>query len=209
MGEGTGRKALCHGCGADRVPKRDGTGRCAGDKGRIPDLWSADTDTGRGAGRRGRICPPPACGAVYEEEENVREILFRGKRLDTGEWVEGAYCPKNSDTPFGPMVERPSIIKLDEPYEGYWFDVDPNTVGQYTGMNICGKRIFEGDILKLDYIGPGRGVQGVAEVVFKYGKFCMPWGHRKELVPLDGFANTTMEIIGNIHDNQELLGGGE
>ena len=137
----------------------------------------------------------------------MREILFRGKRMDNGEWVEGAFVGK-----YDPMLcISYAFIVAQKPKDSFvtWYAVDPDTVGQYTGMNIYGKKIFEGDILKLDYIGPGRGVQGVAEVVFKYGKFCMPWGHRKELVPLDGFANTTMEIIGNIHANQELLGGGE
>lgn len=133
----------------------------------------------------------------------MREILFRGKPINersTLEWIEGGIKTKDG---------RAFIIGMSSKMRVEAMEVYPNTVGQYTGMNIYGQKIFEGDILKLDYIGPGRGVQGVAEVVFKYGKFCMPWGHRKELVPLDGFANTTMEIIGNVHDNPELLGGGE
>lgn len=138
----------------------------------------------------------------------MREIMFRGKRLDNGEWVEGCF---GCHTKFDAFIIHRPYPTMDGDFAALGFyEVDPNTVGQYTGLcDKNGKKIFEGDILKLDYIGPGRGVQGVAEVVFKYGKFCMPWGHRKELVPLDGFANTTMEIIGNIHDNPELLGGGE
>ena len=131
----------------------------------------------------------------------MREILFRGKRLDTGEWVYGDLIGGIDGNPFSKWIRRENSVEM--------IRVDHKTVGEFSGVYMYGKRIFEGDILKLDYIGPGRGVQGVAEVVFKYGKFCMPWGHRKELVPLDGFANTTMEIIGNIHDNPELLGGGE
>lgn len=131
----------------------------------------------------------------------MREILFRGKRLDNGEWVYGDLIGDVDGNPFSKWIRRENSAEM--------IRVDTKTVGEFSGVYLYGQRIFEGDILKLDYIGPGRGVQGVAEVVFKYGKFCMPWGHRKELVPLDGFANTTMEIIGNIHDNPELLGGGE
>ena len=131
----------------------------------------------------------------------MREILFRGKRLDNGEWIYGDLIGDISGNPFSKWIRMENSTEL--------IRVDPKTVGEFSGVYLRGRRIFEGDVLKLDYIGEGRGVQGVAEVVFKYGKFCMPWGHRKELVPLDGFANTTMEIIGNIHDNPELLGGGE
>ena len=140
----------------------------------------------------------------------MREILFRGKRLDNGEWVQG-YLYKRivhlSGFHQNVVVDAIEVSDGENPLGISYYTISPDTVGQYTGMNIYGKKIFEGDILKLDYIGPGRGVQGVAEVVFKYGKFCMPWGHRKELVGLDGFANTTMEIIGNIHDNPDLLKG--
>jgi hypothetical protein len=54
--------------------------------------------------------------------------------------------------------------------------VDPETVGQYTGLTANGKKIFEGDILKFDYIGRNRGVNGIASVVFENGKFGVLWG---------------------------------
>lgn len=133
----------------------------------------------------------------------MREILFRGKPIhdrSTLEWIEGGIKTKEG---------RAFIIGMSSKMRVEAVEVDVDTVGQYTGMNIYGERIFEGDILKLDYIGEGRGVQGVAEVAFQNGKFGLLWGYRKELVPLDGFANVKMEIIGNIHDNPELLGGGE
>lgn len=138
----------------------------------------------------------------------MREILFRGKRLDTGEWIEGSLIKVTIKGQTAYLIFGDNFAFDGKEVKALKHAcVDPATVGQYTGMNIYGKKIFEGDILKLDYIGEGRGVQGVAEVVFKYGKFCMPWGHRKELVPLDGFCNVTMEIIGNVHDNPELLEG--
>ena len=137
----------------------------------------------------------------------MREILFRGKRLDNGEWVEGAFCPKDCDMPFGPMVDKPSIIKLDDPCSGFWFEVDPNAVGQFTGLlDKNGKRIFEGDILLLD------NIKGV--VNYGTGCFCVEMSQPHYLCrnnpAIDIILNEYpgLEIIGNIHDNPELLGGG-
>lgn len=130
----------------------------------------------------------------------MREILFRGKRKDNGEWVEGSLWT------WGKKVRIHQIFDIID--DALWFRVDPNTIGQYTGMtDKNGKKIFEGDILQFDYIGENRGVNGIAEVVFQNGKFGVLWGWHKELVALDGFANTTMEVIGNIHDNPDLLKG--
>jgi uncharacterized phage protein (TIGR01671 family) len=123
----------------------------------------------------------------------MREILFRGKRLDNGEWLEGAFCPKDSDDPFGPVVDRPSIIKLDPPCAGFWFEVDPATVGQYTGLtDKNGKRIFEGDIVCFR-------TSRCYEVKCGDGCFYMD-GTAITAKYLDRFT-----VIGNIHDNPELL----
>lgn len=134
----------------------------------------------------------------------MREILFRGKRLDNGEWVEGAFCPKNSDTIFGKPVDRPSIIKLDDPYSGFWFDVDHATVGQYTEKtDENGKRIFEGDIFDWGYAG----VYDMRYVVTYDAETASFIGERGGgYVTLNGIA---IKIIGNIHDNPDLLEGGE
>ena len=77
----------------------------------------------------------------------MREILFRGRRIDNGQWAEGAFlndrdgafyiCPAVTDITYGDNGNRRRI--------GCWFKVDPATVGQYTGMiDKDGKRIFEG-----------------------------------------------------------------
>lgn len=125
----------------------------------------------------------------------MREILFRGKRINNGEWVEGFYLYTKENT-------HPVIIDM----KCCSNIIDPETVGEYTGMtDKNGTKIFEGDILQFDYIGRNLGVNGVADVIFKSGKFGVLWGTHKELIWLDGFANTTKEVIGNIHDNPELL----
>ena len=125
--------------------------------------------------------------------------LYRGKRTDNGEWSDGSLWVSD----YGVLIhERHDLAQ--------WRYVDPETVGECTGLrDMNGKLIFEGDIVRFNYTGVNRGVEGVAIVVFENGKFCVEWGWHKELVCLDGFANTTMEIIGNAHDNPELLKGGE
>lgn len=153
----------------------------------------------------------------------MREILFRGKRLDNGEWVEG-YISEHTLIPcvmqsyIGWVIE----CKPTKLYECDWFEVDPNTVGQYTGLtDKNGKRIFEGDIFE------DRSDDMYAVVVFKDGCFRLEWhgitgawmeyGFDEcgggwgivECESLDMYYVRNFEIIGNIHDNPELMGGGE
>ena len=130
----------------------------------------------------------------------MREILFRGKRTDNGEWMCGNLAVWSDGSA---SIDRESTASSP------MYAVIPETVGQYTGLtDKNGKKIFEGDIIQFDYIGKNLGVSGIETVVFMNGKFGVFWGTHRELVCLDGFANTTLEVIGNIHDNLELLKGG-
>lgn len=131
----------------------------------------------------------------------MREILFRGKQPDNGEWVEGGLVQgvvhelwQNANRAYVTVFpEFLSAVKLVE--------VDPSTVGQYTGLKDCrGQRIFEGDILR---------------PVWGNEYFLVGW--RDEYADFD-LVNCTgvslpsdhdrMEIVGTIHDNPELLGRG-
>ena len=134
----------------------------------------------------------------------MREIIFRGKRLDNGEWVEGylyehepplAGIVSENDVPEPSkwFVARTGFADWNMPRPVEFVEVDPSTVGQYTGLNDKnGKKIFEGDILSL-WTGRPHVVR------FKNGAFIL----EDSAIPMS-FA-IKFEIIGNIHDNLELL----
>lgn len=120
----------------------------------------------------------------------MREILFRGKRIDNGEWVEGDFL--------APVFEGISwILPRGEREE---VKVDPSTVGQYTGLcDKNGKKIFEGDIVEVNH-DAYPGARG--KVFFKNGSFMLE--KVSEVLSLYGFL-PWCNVIGNCHDNPELL----
>ena len=124
----------------------------------------------------------------------MREILFRGKRVDNGEWVEGCLlydCEQNESY----------IAEYFEDKSAYIREVIPETVGQYTGLtDKNGKKIFERDVVKV-YLTDGIeiGLIGWSDIDVRF-KFASPDGTAYGIDVTD-----TLEIIGNIHDNPELL----
>lgn len=130
----------------------------------------------------------------------MRKIKFRGKRVDAGEWVYGdlAY---NYDSY---IKDNQNLI--GDLYRG-WIKVDPTTVGQYTGLkDKNGVEIYEGDVLL--WGDDNRQNQ----VVFSQGSFQMQ--RYGGLAPLryHNLINSeamNAEVIGNIHDNPDLLTGGK
>ena len=146
----------------------------------------------------------------------MREILFRGKRINNGEWVYGNYC--GAEYFEGDGIEH-LIIEISR--NGSSAHIIPETVEQYTGLtDKNGKKIFEGDIVKADdYIfvvkfGKCGGVAN-AENFGYIGFYFEAFSESTKLSAKYGLRDdicyfTDIEVIGNIHDNPELLkGGGE
>ena len=137
----------------------------------------------------------------------MREILFRGKRLDNGEWVEGWYQPETTIRHWDGRQETVGVTIAYKVEEGFLEDtlVDTSTVGQYTGLkDKHGKRIFEGDVAKV--------LQGkdkdIAYVGFENGAFMLypKTGNIYERTLWEYWYNDwDVEVIGNITDNPELL----
>lgn len=135
----------------------------------------------------------------------MREYLFRGKRKDNGEWVKGyLYVTQKGQY---------EISRYSESYDCERFTavVIPETVGQYTGLkDMNGKKIFEGDIHKFSdffvvqfgmYIDCDTDIQG-------YG-FYLRNLKTNYCYSFDATENEYINIVGNIHDNRELLKEGD
>lgn len=145
----------------------------------------------------------------------MREILFRGKRTDNGEWI------------FGDLFHRNEEVLINNFSQGFNISVIPETAGEFTGLlDKNGKRIFEGDILKC-HDNP----KDLVKVVFdEFGVVDTDTecpvdtviGWHYEVIPTDELSTVEpfclsmpltnsyikychMEVIGNIHDNPELL----
>lgn len=126
----------------------------------------------------------------------MREILFRGKDPESGEWYYGYYVKRNDG-------DGGSLILEDYFLESYEI-VKPETVGQYTGLtDKNGAKIFDGDILEGDLedrLDPGAKWRSIV-VWGTFGWMCKD----RQTLPMDEFDILEGEVIGNIYDNPELV----
>lgn len=135
------------------------------------------------------------------------EILFKGKRIDNNEWIEGFYLP---------IGERTYIIceaELDctdgentDLYTTEWYEVDPETICQYTGWVDKNGRRYEGDIFQVVDIE----CACIWRYVIKWDDKLLRWSANnieKSYIklPLSDFRIEEINVIGNVFDNSELL----
>ena len=132
----------------------------------------------------------------------MREIIFRAKRKDNGEWVYGSLLIQA-----GERINKDELTPVEYRILGCRGEnhlVAPETVGQYTGMtDKNGTKIFEGDILSAHLDDGYPENETILEVVWHnngwYGK------NGKFFDDFDNGFEKYFEVIGNIHDNPELL----
>ena len=138
----------------------------------------------------------------------MREIKFRGKRIDNGEWVYGYYFQGFTGISYI-LVMHDHILGMTEFYE-----VDPSTVGQFTGLkDKNGREIYEGNIVELTNTYKGMNTKSIVEIAFIDFTFAGKWrdeyspsGYMYNPLGSYNFPIVTIEVIGDIYENHELLG---
>lgn len=132
----------------------------------------------------------------------MREILFKAKRIDNGEWVEGNYITDEQDKKkayigyiFGVINEMIEDFDIAE--------VIPETLCQYTGLkDKNGNRVWENDIVRIE----NSIDEGIGNVEFYGGMWYVDGEPNNNLYDILEYDDGEVEVIGNIFDNPELLG---
>lgn len=134
----------------------------------------------------------------------MREILFRGKRTDNGEWAYGVFIPDCLESLRGQDCHWGFIktYRLEGKYENVkneTVEVDRETVGQYIGLtDKNGKKIFEGDIVSV--------FEGIIQkVVNENSRYAFHNSNEICCYVLSICKSKDIEVIGNIYDNPEFL----
>lgn len=131
----------------------------------------------------------------------MRQIKFRGKDIETGEWLYGYLVH--------PIGKNPRVYVQDVKTEGvasfFVYDVEESTVGQFTGLlDKNGNEIYEGDIIVEHFIE--EDVTYVCKYIEEFACFAfdkdIKYGEYYYLQKID---SPKLQIIGNIHDNPEIL----
>ena len=148
----------------------------------------------------------------------MREILFRGKSVNNGEWVYGSLVITTLEPVDDAPIKHYHIEDMtigcfpNEFQSGLSETIDPNTVGQFTGLyNAANQKIWEGDIVRFGNANfvvqredetPGGYWASTAYIMKEIG-VC---DYMSFVDTIDDYYNEIcVEIIGNIHDNPELL----
>lgn len=138
----------------------------------------------------------------------MREILFKAKRIDNGEWIEGHYTECRGETFIG--IDTSSMFELFCPPVIRWFKVDSETICQFTGLcDKYGNKIWENDIVNTN---------SNVRAQIKFGLYSNGFSTRKhnqgfyvDFMDIEyyrhelGYWAGKSVVIGNIFDNKELL----
>ena len=141
----------------------------------------------------------------------MREILFRAKRIDDGEWVEGYYVK----TTLGKDIKPSDVIfvpwKINRSEQWGWIKVLPETICQFTGLHDKnGNRIWENDIVSINtysYMEPEEDYFGKIVYVEGWGCWCIQQPDDEKPIPLcecEGSYQTDRFVEGNVFDNPEM-----
>lgn len=137
----------------------------------------------------------------------MREILFRGKRKDNGEWVYGYLIRGNRTYIVTLEAINYMVVFLNYMASVEMVEVIPETVGQFADLlyDKNGTKIFEHDIVRCEFNSapPMNG-----KVVFENGAFGLRWKHHgsgvENFAAFECICNVEYTVIGNIQDNPEL-----
>lgn len=124
-----------------------------------------------------------------------RENLFRAKKIDSGEWIEGYLfrCWQKAYILWGMINDVPDMK-----------EIDPETIGEHTGLTDKDGKKFEGDIFQAS---DGEYMQ---RYIIAWDEYSLEWsaqciGDPDGTLPLSEFRAGEIDVIGNIFDNPELL----
>lgn len=137
----------------------------------------------------------------------MREILYRAKRIDNGEWVEGYYGIKGKDTDLEKhyiMVSTYNANLSSYPFYFTDIEIDSETICQYTGLkDKNGNRIWENDIVRIE----NSMDEGIGNIEFYGGMWYVDGEPSNSLHDIVEYDDGELEVIGNIFDTPELLKG--
>lgn len=124
-----------------------------------------------------------------------REILFKAKRLDNGEWVEGDL-----------LHTRHADVVLISDFKDQLFRCDGNTLCQYTGLtDKNGKKIWENDILKANLDESYPEDITYIKILWDECRFCTNENYSTDIEALEKWYAEHFQVCGNIFDNTDLL----
>ena len=141
----------------------------------------------------------------------MREILFKAKQIDNGEWIEGSLIDLDIDSGYCYIVQpykKASILPIIFLITDRMKLVDPETLCQFTGLcDKNGKKIWENDIVLVIYENRyyEKKELSTGRIVFIRGAWYIGGKVWNELYAIDDDAIFQVEIVGNIFDNPELL----